>query len=218
MRADPAHEAGYGLAELIWAILLKEMASFHRHFGLIRPGAAAFALPPHQNGTRIVEEELWDIGLREPGGIAFNHFHQVCGLALDRNHSRPCQRRSAVFAGPGKRLAVDLHLLLAKLADDELGSTRSTKHRTHASCSDQTQRDVDSPTVSGLVQEQVRDTALQALHPKRLRKFRGSKLCKKAALLADRGKHICPGAARGDAAGRCPNLIQGSRSRTTFPS
>ena len=44
---------------------------------------------------------------------------------------------------------------------------------------------------AALVHQQVRDTALQALHPKRLRKFRGSKLRKKAALLADRGKHIC---------------------------
>jgi hypothetical protein len=42
-----------------------------------------------------------------------------------------------------------------------------------------------------MIQKQVRDTALQALHPKKLRKFRGSKLRKKAALLADRGKHIC---------------------------
>jgi hypothetical protein len=68
LRADPAHEAGHSLADLIWAILLKEMASFHCHFGLVRPGAAEFALPPHQNGTRIgVEEELWDIGLRKPG-------------------------------------------------------------------------------------------------------------------------------------------------------
>jgi len=38
-RTDPAHEVGHGVANLVGAILLEEMAPFHRHFGLVQPGA-----------------------------------------------------------------------------------------------------------------------------------------------------------------------------------
>ena len=38
-RTDAAHEVGHGVANLVGAILLEEMAPFHRHFGLVQPGA-----------------------------------------------------------------------------------------------------------------------------------------------------------------------------------
>ena len=44
-RTDAAHEVGHGVANLVGAILLEEMAPFHRHFGLVQPGAAKFPLP-----------------------------------------------------------------------------------------------------------------------------------------------------------------------------
>src|SRR5262245_35697815 len=52
-RTDPAHEVGHGVANLVGAILLEEMAPFHRHFGLVQPGAATFPLPADQNRTWI---------------------------------------------------------------------------------------------------------------------------------------------------------------------
>src|SRR5262249_22659893 len=62
-RTDPAHEVGHGVANLVGAILLEEMAPFHRHFGLVQPGAAKFPLPADQNRTWIrIDEKLRDIG------------------------------------------------------------------------------------------------------------------------------------------------------------
>src|SRR5262245_52916387 len=62
-RPAPAHEVGHGMAKLLGAILLEEMAPFHRHFGLVQPGAATFPLPADQNRTWIrIDEKLRDIG------------------------------------------------------------------------------------------------------------------------------------------------------------
>src|SRR5262249_43832413 len=62
-RTDAAHEVGHGVANLVGAILLEEMAPFHRHFGLVQPGATKFPLPADQNRTWIrIDEKLRDIG------------------------------------------------------------------------------------------------------------------------------------------------------------
>jgi hypothetical protein len=50
---DPADEVSQRAADLIGAIFLEEMAPFHRHFGLVQPGAAKFPLPADQNRTGI---------------------------------------------------------------------------------------------------------------------------------------------------------------------
>src|SRR5262245_20450331 len=62
-RTDPTHEVGDGVANLVGAILLEEMAPFHGHFGLVQPGAAKFPLPADQNRTWIgIDEKLRDLG------------------------------------------------------------------------------------------------------------------------------------------------------------
>jgi hypothetical protein len=50
---DPADEVSQRAADLIGAIFLDEVAPFHRHFGLVQPGAAKFPLPADQNRTGI---------------------------------------------------------------------------------------------------------------------------------------------------------------------
>ena len=44
-----AHEVSHGAANRIGAVLLEKMATFHRHFGLVRPGTAKLPLPADQN-------------------------------------------------------------------------------------------------------------------------------------------------------------------------
>src|SRR5262245_8297385 len=56
-RPHPAHEVGQRLADLIGAVLLKEVAPFHRYFGLVRPSTAELSLPADQNRTGICIDE-----------------------------------------------------------------------------------------------------------------------------------------------------------------
>jgi len=84
LRAYTAHEVGDRLADLIGAVFLDEMAPLHRHFGLVRPGAANFPLPADQDRAWVcINKELRNMGLGKPGRIVFNHL---------RNHARPCKR------------------------------------------------------------------------------------------------------------------------------
>src|SRR6516225_684234 len=95
------------------------MAPFHRHFGLVQPGAAKFPLPADQNRTWIrIDEQLRDLGRGEPSAIVFDYLHHIGGLALDRNHSWPCERGPAALAQSSEGLTVSGHFLLTELAYD----------------------------------------------------------------------------------------------------
>src|SRR6516164_11332969 len=129
LRTDPTHEVGQRAADLIGAILLEEMAPFHRYFVLVRPSAAKLSLPAYQNRTGIrIDEELWHIGFGEPAGIIFDYLHHVSGLAIDRNHSRPRERGPAVFARSDEGLAVSSHFLLTEPAYDRVRQHSFNEH------------------------------------------------------------------------------------------
>src|SRR5262249_46649922 len=128
-RTDPAHEVGHGVANLVGAILLEEMAPFHRHFGLVQPGAAKFPLPADQNRTWIrIDEQLRDLGRGEPSAIVFDHLHHIRGLTLDRNHSWPRERGPAVLARSNEGLTVSGHFRLTELAYDGVRQHSFNKH------------------------------------------------------------------------------------------
>src|SRR6516162_8512954 len=122
LRAYTAHEVGDRLADLMGAVFLDEMAPLHRHFGLVRPGAANFPLPADQDRAWVcINKELRNMGLGKPGRIVFNHLHYIRGLALDRNHAWPCKRGPAVLARISEGPAVSGHLLLTEPAYDGAG-------------------------------------------------------------------------------------------------
>src|ERR1700757_742478 len=105
------------------------MLPLDRHFGLISPSAAKFSLATDKNRAWVsIDKKLRQIVLSEPGAIVFDQLHHMGGLAVDRNHSRPRQRRSAVFTRAGKGPAVNLHLLLVELADDRVRQHAFDKH------------------------------------------------------------------------------------------
>src|SRR5215472_7549416 len=127
LRAYTAHEVGDRFADVIGAVFLDEMAPLHRHFGLVRPGAANFPLPADQDRAWVcINKELRNMGLGKPGCIVFNHLHHIRRLALDRNHAWPCKRGPAVLARISEGPAVSGHLLLTERRMTEPGSTRST--------------------------------------------------------------------------------------------
>src|ERR1700751_3301813 len=98
------------------------MLPLHRHFSLISPSSAKFSLATDKNRAWVrIDKKLRQIGLSEPGAVVFDQFHHIGGLAVDRNHSRPRQRRSAGFARSCEGLTIDVHLLVAELADDRVG-------------------------------------------------------------------------------------------------
>src|SRR5262249_49031367 len=119
LRAYTVHEVGDRLADLAGAVFLDKMAPLHRHFGLVRPGAANSPLPADQDRAWVcINKELRNIGLGKPGRIVFHHLHHIRGLALDRNHPWPCKRRPAVLAQSSEGLTVSGHFLLTELAYD----------------------------------------------------------------------------------------------------
>src|SRR5262249_12227082 len=128
-RTDPTHEVGHGVANLVGAILLQEMAPFHRHFGLVQPGAAKFPLPADQNRTWIgIDEQLRDLGRGEPSAIVFDHLHHIRGVTFNRNHSWPCERGPAVLARSNEGLTVSGHFSLTELAYDGVRQHSFNKH------------------------------------------------------------------------------------------
>src|SRR5260370_8015239 len=61
-------------ADLRTRIFLDEMASLDGDFGLMEPFATEFALSSYEDRPRIgIDEQLWDIVLRHPVGIAAHH-------------------------------------------------------------------------------------------------------------------------------------------------
>src|SRR5882672_9279384 len=85
---------------------------------LVRPAAAEIARSaPHDRSGIAQDEELGEIASSEPFAVPLDDRGHVRRLALDRDLTRPRERRQPRLALE-KRHAVGDHLLLAELADD----------------------------------------------------------------------------------------------------
>src|ERR1700738_4956220 len=93
------HPFGNRLADRRAGILLDEMRSGDRHFGLVLETPAKLPDSSDQDRTWLgIDEQLWNLVLRHPLRIVGYDLHHVRGLARDRDLARPGQRRPAVLS------------------------------------------------------------------------------------------------------------------------
>src|SRR5215831_14271795 len=94
--SDEFREGG---ADLRWRILLDEVPPLDRNLPLIPPGATEVARAAGHYGARIAEDEqLRHVALGEPLAVTIDDCRDVGGLAVDRDLTRPGQRRQPRLA------------------------------------------------------------------------------------------------------------------------
>src|SRR4029078_2057147 len=103
------HETRTRVADLDGGVFGQKMRPFHRDLLLIGPRPAELTLSANQKPCRIaVDEQLRNRARGKPLRIRLHNLNHVLGTTLDRQLSRPLERRCA--CGSGISIVAPVHL------------------------------------------------------------------------------------------------------------
>src|SRR3989449_1250089 len=110
-RLDELRDRG---ADLVGAVLLDEVRPVDRGLGEVgpRPDERADPAALDDHPRRRVDEQLRHIAVAQPIAIAVDVRHDIGGVAVDGDISRPRQRRPPRLTPPPGRLAISVPLFL----------------------------------------------------------------------------------------------------------